>query len=177
MSFGLDLPPEGAPPPEAEQHWLLRWLHRLEDAALVAFVLSVVGLQLLQISLRNLSGGGLEWAQPATQMLVLWIAWMGAARASRDGQHVAVDIIAHYTKGRVKKSVIILALGFSTCASLTAAWFCGNFVLSERADGTHGLLNVPMWYYESIIPLALTLIGVRFLLQAARLGFRHDAAR
>jgi len=177
MSFGLDLPPEGAPAPETEQHWLLRALHRFEDAVLVVFVLSVVGLQLLQIILRNFTGGGFTWSEPATQMLVLWVAWMGAARASRDGQHVAVDIIAHYTKGRVKQSVIILALLFSTAASLTAAWFCGHFVMSERVDGTRGLLNVPMWYYESIIPLALTLIGIRFLLQAARLGFRPNAAR
>jgi TRAP-type C4-dicarboxylate transport system permease small subunit len=177
MSFGLDLPPEGAPPPESEQPRLLQLLHRLEDAALVLFVLSVVSLQLLQIILRNIAGGGFEWSEPATQMLVLWIAWMGAARASRDGQHVAVDIIAHYTTGRVKQSVVILALLFSTVASLTAAWFCGSFVLLEHEEGTRGLLNVPMWFYESIIPLALTLIGVRFLLQAARLGFRHDATR
>jgi len=177
MSFGLDLPPEGAPPPETEQPWLLQWLHRLEDTALVLFVLGVLGLQLTQIILRNVVGGGFDWAEPGTQMLVLWVAWMGAARASRDGQHVAVDIIAHYTKGRVKQSVVILALVFSTIAALTAAWFCASFVMSERADGTRGLLNVPMWIYESIIPAALTLIGVRFLLQAARLGFKHDAAR
>src|SRR5690606_20768995 len=156
MSFGLDLPPEAPPPPEAEQHWLLQWLHRIEDTALVCFVLAVLGVQLLQITLRNLTGGGFEWAEPATQMLVLWTAWMGAARASRDGQHVAVDIIAHYTKGRVKQSVIILALLFSTIASLTAAWFCASFVMIEREDGAPGLLGVPVWYYETIIPAALT---------------------
>jgi TRAP-type C4-dicarboxylate transport system permease small subunit len=177
MSLGLDLPVEGAPPPESEQHWLLQLLHRIEDAALVCFVAALVGLQLLQISLRNIVGGGFDWAEPATQMLVLWIAWMGAARASRDGQHVAVDIIAHYTHGRIKQSVVTFALLFSTVASLTAAWYCGSFVLLEHDEGTKGLLSVPIWYYESIIPLALTLMGVRFLLQAVRLGFKRDATR
>lgn len=177
MSLGLDLPPDGLPPPESQQHWMLQLLHRIEDATLVIFVAALVGLQLLQISLRNLNGGGFAWTEPATQMLVLWIAWLGATRASREGQHVAVDIIAHYAHGRFKQFVAIAALLFSTVACLVAAWFCASFVMLEREEQTRGLLNVPMWYYESIIPFALTLIGIRFLLQAARIGFKNNAAR
>jgi TRAP-type C4-dicarboxylate transport system permease small subunit len=198
MSLGLDLHPDGLPPPESQQHWILQWLHRVEDATLVLFVASLVGLQLLQIILRNVEGGGFDWAEPATQMLVLWIAWLGAARASREGQHVAVDIIAHYARGRFKQFVGIAALLFSTTACLIAAWFCASFVIMERCaceieegaawysvvflvakpfQGEIGLLRQPLWIYQIIIPLALTLIGVRFLLQAARIGFKKDAAR
>lgn len=177
MSLGLDLQPEGLPPPESQQHWILQWLHRIEDAILVVFVTTLVSLQLLQIILRNIEGGGFDWAEPATQMLVLWIAWLGAMRASREGQHVAVDIIAHYARGRFKQFVGIAALLFSTAACLTASWFCASFVLLEQEEGTKGLLGLPVWYYETIIPMALALIGVRFVLQAARIGFGKNAAR
>ena len=154
---------------------MLRLLHRVEDAALVSFVLMLVVLQLLQIVLRNIVGGGLDWAEPATQILVLWIAWLGAVRASREGQHVAVDIIAHYTRGDVKLVVTMIALIFSAGASLTAAWFCGSFVVTEYKEDTRGLLNMPMWCYEFVIPSALTLIGLRFVRQTIRLGMNRNA--
>jgi len=149
-----------------------RWfkpLHVIEDATLVIAVVTLVVISLLQIALRNFADSGLAWGESATQL--------GAVRASRDGQHVAVDIIAHYTEGRTKLAVSALAMSFSAAASLAAAWFCIGFVTMERNEGTTGLLGMPMWYYESIIPFALTLIGVRFVLQLFRLWMHRDAVR
>jgi len=162
--------------PTRMQRWF-KPLHVIEDATLVIAVVTLVVISLLQIALRNFADSGLAWGESATQMLVLWCAWLGALRASRDGQHVAVDIIAHYTEGRTKLAVSALAMSFSAAASLAAAWFCIGFVTMERNEGTTGLLGMPMWYYESIIPFALTLIGVRFVLQLFRLWMHRDAVR
>jgi TRAP-type C4-dicarboxylate transport system permease small subunit len=147
----------------------LRPLHWIEDAVLVLSVVALAGIALLQISLRNFFDSGLPWAESATQMLVLWSALLGALRASRDGAHIAVDVLTHYTDGMPRKVMIAAALLFSASICFVAAWYSADFVALEREDGSLGLLRQPLWIYESIIPLALALIGVRFVVQTVRI--------
>lgn len=150
-----------------------RPLHALEDAILVASVIALVLIALLQIALRNLADSGLPWAESATQMLVLWSALLGALRASRDGEHIAVDVLAHYVNGNARRVMVAVALLFSAGVCLIAAWYSAEFVALERADGMKGLLDLPLWIYEAIIPVTLALIGVRFVIQTARVTRRQ----
>lgn len=158
----------------AELTRLQRWfrpLHVLEDAVLVIAVVALVLIALLQIALRNFADSGVPWAESATQMLVLWSALLGALRASRDGAHIAVDVLTHYISGTPRRLMIAAALLFSAGICLAAAWYSSEFVAMERSDGTTGLLGQPLWIYESIIPLALALIGLRFTVQIAHVVF------
>lgn len=148
-----------------------RPLHLLEDFILVASVIALVVIALLQIALRNLADSGLPWAESATQMLVLWSALLGALRASRDGEHIAVDVLTHYVSGNTKRIMVATALLFSATVCLIAAWYSAEFVALERADGMTGLLEMPQWFYEAIIPATLALIGLRFVIQSVRVTF------
>lgn len=141
-------------------------MHRLEDSLLVLLVVFLIGLASTQIILRNFSDVGLIWADSALRVLVLWIALFGAMRASRDGEHIAIDIMQRYFKSKWQLFFSWAAFTFSGGACLIAAYYGWGFVQLEREDGLTTFLNIPVWICESIIPIALLIIGLRFFIQS-----------
>ena len=141
-------------------------LHRLEDGLLVVLVLALIGLASTQIILRNFSDVGLVWAETALRILVLWIALFGAMRASRDGEHIAIDILQRYFKSKWQLLFSWAAFTFSGGVCLIAAYYGWEFVQSEREYGSLTFLSIPVWICESIIPFSLLVIGLRFFIQS-----------
>ena len=144
-------------------------LHKLEDFTLVALVLGLIGLSITQILLRNLADSGLVWAENALRILVLWIAMFGAMRASRDGEHISIDILKRYFTGTPQMLTTLVALLFSAILCTAAAYYSAEFVLLEHEDGSMAFLSVPGWLCEAIIPFALACMALRFITQAITL--------
>lgn len=144
----------------------LKALHRLEDWLLLCVVLLLVGLSVLQILLRNLDDSGLAWAESASRIIVLWIAMLGAMRASRGGKHIAIDITQHYLRGAAQQLVTRITLLASALICLSVCYYSIEFIEFERQDGNMAFLNVPVWICESIIPFAMAAMGLRFIVQA-----------
>lgn len=155
----------------------LRLLHGLEDGLLLLAVLLMVSLSGGQILLRNLDINGMMWLDSANRVLVLWLAMLGALRASRDQKHIAIDVLAHYS-GPLTRRVVHLLVSLC-CAALcaTAAWFSLEFIRSEREFGDIAFLNVPQWLCQAIIPAGLALMAWRFVWHALTpAGAADDAA-
>ena len=72
---------------------LLARLHQAEDLLLATLLGSLVLVALAQIGLRLFFGSGLEWAEPVSQMGVLWLALLGALGAARSHRHIAIDAL------------------------------------------------------------------------------------
>ncbi len=152
----------------------LRVLHKLEDGLLLSIVLLLIGLSLTQILLRNAMDSGLVWADPALRILELWVAMVGAMRASRDRAHIAIDILRRYFKGPVR----YLATWFSLIAAAgicaIASYYSFEFIQLEREDSAIAFLSIPVWYCEAIIPFALGIMALRFLYQSLMLIFGKE---
>ncbi len=144
---------------------LLRLLHSLENVLLYSLVALLLGLSLYQIVARNVFDGGLYWADPLLRVLVLWLAMMGAMLASREGGHIKIDVLGHYLPAGAQRTVTRVSSALSAAVCLIAAWYGYLFVADERQYGDIAFANVPVWWCESIIPLGLGIIGLRFLFQ------------
>ncbi|HIL83344.1 MAG TPA: TRAP transporter small permease subunit, partial [Pseudomonadales bacterium] len=68
--------------------------HRLEDGALVLALVSMLVMALTQILLRNLFDSGFLWAESFLRILVLWVAILGAMVATRDRNHISIDLLS-----------------------------------------------------------------------------------
>lgn len=150
--------------------WLrraLRLLQRLEDAALVGLLMVMIGLAVAQILLRNLFEGGLVWGDMLVRTLVLWLGLLGAMVATRQNQHIRIDIIARFLPERVQRGADTLVSVFTGAICAAAAWFSLQFVASEREFGGVAFAGVPVWLCEAIIPFAFAVIALRFLILAA----------
>jgi TRAP-type C4-dicarboxylate transport system permease small subunit len=139
-------------------------LYRIEDGILVGLLLLMIGLAVTQIFLRNLFDSGIVWSDILVRILVLWVGLLGAMVASREGNHINVDILDRYLPERVKPVVCTVVQLFTALICTVAAYFSLLFVQVEYADGGTLFAQVPAWVCESIIPFAFAVIAVRYFM-------------
>lgn len=151
---------------------VLRWLRRLEDAALVLTLTAMVLLAVTQIVLRNVFETGLGFADPALRVLVLWTALLGALVATRDDRHVRIDLLTRFLPERARGISLRLAQAATAVLAAGMAWHAGRFVVDEHDYGTIAFsidianlapLDVPAWMCQLIIPFVFAMIAVRYV--------------
>lgn len=133
-----------------------------EDAFVAAFLLALAGLAGLQIFLRNVLGAGFVWADELLRILVLWLAMAGAVAASRDDNHISIDLLTRFLPGRVALALRVVADIFTSTVSGIIAWSGFNFIGLEKDFGSTALGNLPAWLFEIIIPVGFGLICYRY---------------
>ncbi len=141
---------------------LITWA---ENAMLIAMLALMVLLAGGQILSRNLLGVGIVDADQMLRLLVLWVAFLGAVAASREGKHIHVDAIARWMPPRVKASVAVLTDLFTATVCLVLTWQAVRFLQNARESGEMVFGTLPVWVAGSILPLAFTLIALRYLLR------------
>ena len=144
---------------------LVRILTWAENTLLITMLALMVLLAAAQILLRNFLDMSIFGADQLLRLLVLWVAFMGAVAASREGQHIHVDVIARWLPGRVKAGVGALTDLFTLVVCLLLAWQALRFMQSARDSGEMAFGSLPVWVAETILPLAFTLIALRYALR------------
>jgi TRAP-type C4-dicarboxylate transport system permease small subunit len=149
---------------------LLRNLQRLttalENGLLTLTLSSMVLLALTQILLRNFWHMGIGWADPTLRVLVLWVALLGGLAATRDNNHIRIDIVSRYLSPAWRRHAARASDLFSALICALIAWHSARFVMQEYADGIVLFASVPAWLCESILPAGFALMAIRFLLSA-----------
>jgi TRAP-type C4-dicarboxylate transport system permease small subunit len=145
-----------------------RALRRAEDAALVLAMATLVGLACGQILLRALFSLTLAWADPLIRHLVLWSGLLGGVVAARQERHIQMGTLARVLPCGWRDAARRVTGLFSGAACLGLTWSAIAFLRSEYLAGTRGVLGLPLWQLELILPAAFGLMALRFLRQAIR---------
>ena len=140
----------------------LRVLYAVEDGLLVTILLVMILLAFSQIVLRNFANTGFVWGDALLRHLVLWIGMIGAMVATREDNHINIDILSVLVSPRKKVFVRIFTDAFTAfvCGVLTIASV--RFLLEEADMGTIAFGNVPTWVAELILPIAFGVICLRY---------------
>ena len=138
-------------------------LLRVEDTILVGLLLTMIGMAVTQIFLRNLFEAGIVWSDVLVRILVLWVGLVGAMVASRKGNHITIDILDRYLPTRYKTVADFVVELFTALICTIVAYYSLLFVQMEFADGGMAFAQVPTWLCEGIIPLAFLVIALRYL--------------
>jgi TRAP-type C4-dicarboxylate transport system permease small subunit len=144
---------------------LVRAITWFENALLIAMLGLMVLLAGGQILLRNFFDMSVFGADQMLRLLVLWVAFLGAVAASREGKHIHVDAIARWLPPRVKASVAALTDLFTVGVCLVVAWQAVRYLQSAHETGEMAFGALPVWVAGLILPLAFTLIALRYLLR------------
>jgi TRAP-type C4-dicarboxylate transport system permease small subunit len=144
----------------------------LEDSLLVLLLTSMIILAGMQILLRNFFDAGLSWGDPALRLLVLWIALLGAMAATRDNNHISIDILSHFLSQKNQARLQRVTNLFAAIVSGLIAWHAITLVQMEKQDGAIAFAAFPTWIGESIIPIGFGIMALRFLLHSL-LGNEH----
>ena len=165
------------PDPAAEQRPIIsngvnRWeqvdgaIDRVEQFLLVTFLSFMILIAFLQIILRNFFFTGLDWGDSLLRNLVLWIGFIGATLATKEGKHINIDVVSRWLPS-LEKNVVTLIIhffSFSVCCLLTYAAL--KFIKNEVQMGHRTFLNIPIWIPEMILPITFSLMTFRFGLRS-----------
>ncbi|HEX9949412.1 MAG TPA: TRAP transporter small permease [Thermodesulfobacteriota bacterium] len=137
-------------------------IDRVEQTLISIFLSVMILIALLQIVLRNLFATGLTWGDPLVRNLVLWVGFIGAAIATREGKHISIDVVSQWVPSRRKVflEVIIDVSSFIICGLLTFA--AVKFIRNEALMGTVTFLGIRAWLPELILPITFGLMTLRF---------------
>lgn len=156
----------------ARRHALLDAADRIgrfiETALLTILLTGLVAIGFAQIVLRNGFATSLSWADEGGQMLVLWIAVVGAVAATRDRRHIAIDLAGRLLPAGLDRWVRVLVHLFATIVAGSFAWYAGRFVLDSKNFGDLVFGALPAWAFQSVIPIGFALIAYRFGVRAIR---------
>jgi TRAP-type C4-dicarboxylate transport system permease small subunit len=129
----------------------------------VALMLSVmILLAFLQIVLRNAFSSGISWGDPLVRYLVLWVGFIGASLATKDGKHIIIEVFSRWFSEdgrRYLKATSCLVSAFVCSLLVFAGW---TFVQNEAQMGGTTFLNIPAWIPQIIIPVTFALMALRF---------------
>jgi len=141
-------------------------LTKVEESILSIFLMVMILLTCVQIVLRAFFSTGIPWADSFLRYLVLWTGFLGAAMATSQGKHIAMDIIGFLIPQSLQPWLHITTNLFSSIVAGFLTWSAYLFIQSEMQFGTGKLLNVPSWVWALIFPIAFTLISLRFFMAA-----------
>ena len=141
---------------------------RVEKALMVAFLSLMILTAFAQIVLRNFWGVGLAWSEPLVRYLVLWVGFIGAALATREGRHITLEVLARRTPGRGSRVPEALSQLCSALVCALLAYAAMKFIHDEAQIGDRTFLDLPVWIPELIIPITFAVMALRFLLRTIR---------
>jgi TRAP-type C4-dicarboxylate transport system permease small subunit len=140
-----------------------RALVLIEDAFSSLALLAMVVLPLLEILWRRAFGQGIPGSGPIVQHLTLWVGFLGAAIAARDGKLLALATGTFIPRGPWRRAADILAAAFGACAALILSWGGYQMVTIEREGGAIIGAGIPTWVAQLVLPLAFAMIAVRLV--------------
>jgi len=147
----------------------------LEEALVVIFLVAMVLIAFIQVILRNFFSTGFSWADELLRHLMLWTGFMAGSLATRQGRHIAIDIVSRTISPpfkRVDEFIINIGAMSVTSILLKASW---RFVSVERSYGeVLGSLHIPVWILELIFPITFALLTLRFGIRAVEALLRRE---
>jgi tripartite ATP-independent transporter DctM subunit len=149
---------------------------RAESALAGAALLAMGLLPVFEMAMRGVTGSGIPGAQSFVQHLTLWVAFLGAMLATREGRHLSLSTDLKIFPDRIQHYGDLLAAAASTAVSAGLFWASWRFVKSEYdfsvGAGGHWL---PAWAMEAILPLAFLVMTLRMMVQPADRAVRLAA--
>lgn len=146
-----------------------RWrgrLHRAENALLAGMLLALLLLAVVQIGMRLFFETGLSWAESLSRMGVLWVALLGALGATRNRQHIMIDVFQRLSGPRTRRVLWTVTQFAAAVVAGLLAWFGAGLVGLERESPVPFVLGIPSWVPMLALPLGFGLMSLRFVFAA-----------
>ena len=123
----------------------------------------MVVLPLSEIVATHAFGRGVPASGPIVQHLTLWVGFLGAAIAAREGKLLALATGTFIPAGAWRRAADSLAAAFGACTSVVLGWGGWQMASIERDAGTTIGAGIPTWIAQIVLPIAFAIIAVRIV--------------
>ena len=145
-----------------------RALRLVESGLLVALLSAMIGVAAFQVVARNLFDAGLLWGDGLVRVLVLWVTLLGAMVASRNDEHIRMDVVTRFADERWNRLLRRLTSTFTVTVCALFAYHSARFVWLDYQDGVTAFAGVPAWICEAIMPVGAGVMALRYLLHVVK---------
>jgi TRAP-type C4-dicarboxylate transport system permease small subunit len=137
-------------------------ISRIETVLITVLLTVMILTAFSQIVLRNFFATGIDWGDALVRYLVVWVAFIGAAIATKEGKHITIDLLSRWFTGAGSVAIQALICFFSAaiCALLSVAAI--KFVWFEAQMGSTAFWDLPVWVPELVMPVTFGLMTFRF---------------
>ena len=145
---------------------MIRALVTLENLIACVALAAMVLLPLLEILLRRLFGVGVPGSGPIVQHLVLWVGFLGAAIAARDGKLLALASGTFIPEGPVRRAIDTVTAAIGAAMSAVLARGALELLQIERETGGQLGGGIATWVAQLVLPAGFAIIAARLVWRA-----------
>jgi TRAP-type transport system small permease protein len=142
---------------------LERVLVAANRAALGLMMLAMTALVFANVVTRYGFGFSIAWVEEVSLYLMIWIAYLGAGLALREGRHVAIELVQDRLPAAavpwVRAVVGLAVLTFLACVALLGLRFA-LFAMDQETP----VLNIPLGIPYLAIPVGAAVFALHFVL-------------
>ncbi len=138
-----------------------------EEAVANLALAAMVLLPLAEIVVRPVLSGGVPGSISFVQHLTLWVGFLGAALAAREGKLIALATATFIPEGRTRRATAVFAALVGSAVSTILATAAYQLVLFDKEDGTMLAAGVPVWVAQLVLPVAFSVIALRLVWRAS----------
>ena len=138
-------------------------LARVENAVSIAIVCAMAILPILEIVGRHLWRTGVPGSATLVQHGTLWIAFLGAAIAAREGNLLSLGAATDLLPARLRPGVRLYSASVSAAVAIVLCVAGISLVQLEREGGSRLLAWLPVWFAEAVMPIGCALIAWRLM--------------
>ncbi len=146
-------------------YFLDEHISRLEQILISALLTVMILLAFWQIVLRNFFATGIDWGDSLVRYLVVWVGFIGAAIATKEGKHISIDVLTRWITGKGSSAIQVISYLSSAVICGLLAWAGIKFIWYEAQMGGTAFFNLPIWIPELIIPITFGLMTLRYTLR------------
>jgi tripartite ATP-independent transporter DctM subunit len=126
----------------------------------------MVLLPLLEILSRLVFSRGIPASGPIVQNLTLWVAFLGAALAAREGRLLSLATGALMPEGRIRWLSQVFANSLGAAVSTVLAYASWELLVIEKDGGMQIGAGIPVWIVEIVLPFSFAAIALRLAWRA-----------
>ena len=143
-------------------------ISQVEKGFITILLTMMILMAFFQIVLRNFFDTGISWGDSLVRYLVVWVGFIGAAIATREGKHINIDVVSRWLTGPGSNYIQLISHFFSAaiCGLLTLA--AVKFIRFEAQMGSTAFFELPVWVPQIIIPVTFGLMTLRFAVRFLR---------
>jgi TRAP-type transport system small permease protein len=136
-------------------------------AALAALLATMAVLVFGNVVLRYPFGLSLSWVEELTRYMMIWLAWLGAGLALREGAHIAIETLQEALPeggARLVRAIALLATAGFLAALVWLGWRYALFAWRQET----AVLRLPAGAVYLAVPAGSALMLLHLALTARR---------
>lgn len=140
------------------------------NAVSAAFVLLLMVLVVADITGRYVFNSPVPMAYEVGSFMLVFIVFLALASTQRAGAHIRVEFLTLRLPPRARACLDILAYGLGLLVYVTILWrgFGWAWTSWQVGDYVAGLINIPRYPSQFVVPLGAAILCLQFVADVAR---------